>query len=57
MPRQVEEYYQMMNVPPMQIQSMNPNLQMQQQMQFSSKIENQPVISPEQIKNMKNPYG
>lgn len=58
----------MMNVSPMQIQSMQPNLQMQQQMQFSGKqpenqmnlgqnnLPQQP-INLNQLQNMKNPYG
>ena len=57
-----------MNVSPMQIQSMQPNLQMQQQMQFSGKqpenqmnlgqnnLPQQP-INLNQLQNMKNPYG
>ena len=38
LPRQVEEYFQMVNIQPQQIYNLNPNVQMQQSMQFSSKI-------------------
>lgn len=55
-----------MNISPMQIKDMQPNLQMQQQMNFSSHGNFQPPQPPQQfqqqidlnhIQNMKNPYG
>lgn len=52
-----------MNISPMQIQQLQPNMQMQQ-MQFSKSPQTnmnvpqqQPFISAEQIQNMKNPYS